>query len=276
MEKIYSHSRISTFEQCPLKFKYRYIDKIIPKIEKSIETHLGKSVHFALEWLYTLVKEGTIPIIDDLIVYYAKKWEEDYSPELVVVNNNFTHRDYFNKGVEFLINYYLNNQPFDDNTLEVEKEIMIDLDEEGKYKIQGFIDRISYNLKTQEYEIHDYKTANTLPSQEKINEDRQLALYSIAIKELFGKEKEILLVWHYLAHNKKIQIKKTNEQLETLKKETLEIIKKIESTTEFFPNKSTLCSWCEYKPFCSAWIKEKDNIDNYPIAKKYIKDNQNI
>lgn len=250
MPKIYSHSRLTTFEQCPLKFKFKYIDKIIPKTEKSIELHLGSSIHNALEWLYTEVKQGKIPTIEGLIIYYSKTWEKYYKPEILIVKKNLTPEDYFNKGVEFLVVYYLKHKPFDDNTLEVEKKIIIELDEQGEYKIQGFIDRLSYNLQTEEYEIHDYKTANTLPSQEKVDKDRQLALYSIAIKELFGKEKEVRLIWHYLAHNKKIHIKKTNQQLEELKKEVLELIKKIESTIEFPANKSILCKWCEYKSIC--------------------------
>ena len=34
---VYSHSKLSAFEQCPLKFKYRYIEKKTPDIEKTIE-----------------------------------------------------------------------------------------------------------------------------------------------------------------------------------------------------------------------------------------------
>ena len=49
---IYSHSRLSTFEQCPFKFKLRYIDKIIPEIENTIESFLGGIVHETLEWIY--------------------------------------------------------------------------------------------------------------------------------------------------------------------------------------------------------------------------------
>jgi len=252
-EKIYSHSRLSTFEQCQLKFRYRYIEKIIPEVEKSIEAHLGHCIHCALEWLYTQIKEKGTPSPDDLIIYYSEIWKKDYNPNFLIVDNRFVARDYFNKGVGFLVNYYLEHKPFDDNTLELEKKIVIILDEEGLYKIQGFIDRLSYNLKTNEYEIHDYKTANYLPTQEKIEQDRQLALYSIAIKELFGQEKEVSLIWHYLAHNKKIRIKKTNEQLENLKKETLELIKKIEATEEFPGNKSPLCNWCEYRSICEEW-----------------------
>ena len=258
MPKIYSHSRLSTFEQCPLKFKYRYIDKIIPEIEKTIEIHLGSTVHSVLEWLYTQVQNKKLPTIDETIVYYAGKWEENYKPEIIIVKEDMTTKDYFDKGVGFLLNYYTKHQPFDDNTIEIEKKILFNLDEEGEYKLQGFIDRLVHNAENNEYEIHDYKTANYLPKQEKFESDRQLALYSIGIKDLFGQDKEVCLVWHYLAHNQKICSKRTNEQLQQLKKETLELINQIESTEKFPPQITKLCDWCEYKSMCPAWSKKEE------------------
>ena len=245
---IYSHSRLSSFEQCPLKFKYRYIDKIIPEIEKSIELHLGSSVHDALEWLYKSVIEGRIPTIDEVITRYAETWQKTFVPNIKIVRHNLTDKDYFNKGIQFLLDYYMRNKPFNDGTVSVEDRILIKLDEE--FQIQGFIDRLVHNTKTNIIEIHDYKTANSLPPQEKFETDRQLALYSIAIKEKFGNDKKVLLVWHYLAHNTKIISTRTNEQLKQLKQETLNLIKEIESTTEFPSKKSILCDWCEYKSMC--------------------------
>jgi len=53
MVKRYSHSKLSTFEQCPTKFKYRYIDKIPVEFEKTVEAFLGEIVHETLELLYT-------------------------------------------------------------------------------------------------------------------------------------------------------------------------------------------------------------------------------
>lgn len=251
-KKTYSHSRLKTFEQCPLKFRFKYIDKI-PEVKQSIEAHLGGVVHSTLEWLYTKVKEKQIPTLDELLTYYTKKWEEEYNENVIIIRKELTKEDYFNKGIEFLLRYYKRHKPFDDNTLELEKQIIIGLDQEGNYKLQGFIDRLAYNLQTQEYEIHDYKTGNFLPSQSDIDNDRQLALYSLAIKELFGHEKEVVLIWHFLAHDKKIHSKRSNSQLQQLKKETLGLIKQIEATKKFPPYVSKLCDWCEYKSVCPAW-----------------------
>lgn len=283
MTKIYSHSRLSTFEQCSLKYKFKYIDKIKPLIEKTIEAHLGSSVHSALEWLYNSLKENSsrIPSIDELLEKYIEEWEKNFSKDILVVKNNMSYSDYFNKGIQFLVNYFTMHHPFRDGTIECEKQIFIELDENTK--IQGFIDRLVHNIEKGHYEIHDYKTANQLPTQEKMDEDRQLALYSIAIKELFGKDKEVILVWHYLAHNQKIISKRSNLQLENLKKETLELIKRIESTNKFPPNPSALCGWCEYKQICPVWnkriseedltkIERQSDLKDFPTTKKYIVD----
>jgi putative RecB family exonuclease len=250
---IYSYSRLETFERCKLKFKYKYLDKIIPDIPKNIEAHLGAVVHETLEWLYIQVMENKIPSIDDVIIYYSEKWTEQYTPDILIVNKLMTEKDYLNKGISFLIDYYFKHQPFKDNTIATEKKIEILLDEIGDKRIVGFIDRLVNNKETNEMEIHDYKTANTLPAKEELEKNRQLALYSIAIKEEFGKEKNIRLIWHYLAHNQNICIIKTNEELANLKKEVIELINKIEQTTHFPPNPSKLCNWCEYKNMCDGW-----------------------
>lgn len=251
--KIFSHSRLSAFEQCKLKYKFRYIDKIIPDMERTIESYLGNVVHSVLEWLYNQVKKNIIPSVDEVIVKYSEIWKKEYEEGILIVKKHMTAGDYFNKGIQFLIDYYMRHKPFDDNTLAVEKEIIFNLDDEGNYKIRGFIDRLVYNLDTEEYEVHDYKTSSNLPKQEYLDKDRQLALYSIAIKELFGEEKKVILVWHYLSFNKRLHSKRTDEQLKQLKQETLDLIKKIELTAKFSHKKSVLCNWCEYKSICSAF-----------------------
>ncbi|MDO8467878.1 MAG: PD-(D/E)XK nuclease family protein [Nanoarchaeota archaeon] len=281
---IYSHSKLSTFEQCKLKYKFRYIDKIIPEIEETIETHLGSVVHSTLEWLYKLVILGKIPSIDETIMHYHQEWENNWVDDIVIINKRMSKEDYFERGIRFILDYYIEHAPFNDNTIEIEKKIFVKIGDE-EHTLQGFIDRLVHNIKTEEYEIHDYKTSGTLPSKERIENDRQLALYSIAIKEIFGNDKKVKLIWHYLHFNKKIEIYKTDEQIERLKEKIQFLINEIESTKEFPYNISALCDWCEYKNICPAWtksssdnkiIKSKEErekrLSDFPTLKKYLKD----
>jgi putative RecB family exonuclease len=276
---IYSHSKLSSFEQCRLKYKLRYIDKIKPEIETTIEAHLGTCTHDTLEWIYKEVKRGITPTIEQVIDYYSEVWQKKYSERILIVKKEFDSKYYFERGVGFILNYYQKHSPFKDGTLELEKRLMIVLGESGEYKLTGFIDRLVYNKEKDEYEIHDYKTAKTIPPQEKIDSDRQLALYSIGIKDLYGKNKSVLLTWHYLAHNEQIFSRRTDEQLERLKQDIINLIKEIELATEFPATESILCNWCEYKPICPKHggtlpqsKEEQQQIkDNYPTISRYMK-----
>lgn len=284
---VYSHSRLSTFEQCKYKYKLKYIYKIPSPIKKSIEAHLGECVHDALEWMYNNIIAGKTPELDEVIERYSNTWYEKDSEDINIVRN-LPKQDYFDKGVKFIIDYYLKNQPFDDGTVETEKKVWINLGEGFPHKVIGYIDRLVYNKEKGEYEVHDYKTANTLPNKEKFENDRQLALYSIAVKELYGQDKPVTLTWHYLNYNMKIFSKRTDEQLDKLKRETRELIRKIEETREFPPTKTVLCDWCEYKQYCKAWgnsiptdilvskgilpEKRPETSQNFPTISKYLKD----
>ena len=49
--EIYSYSRIKTFENCPLTYRYRYIDRIKVDTE-GVEAFMGSRVHESLKKLY--------------------------------------------------------------------------------------------------------------------------------------------------------------------------------------------------------------------------------
>jgi putative RecB family exonuclease len=278
---IYSHSKLSTFEQCKLKYKLKYIDKIKPPIKGTIEAHLGNAVHNSLEWLYKQVMKNNLPTLQVLLEKYTEKWQTEFNDELLIVKKELTQEDYFNKGIKFLTNYYTKNKPFQDGTIETEKRIYLKI-KETKHLLVGYIDRLVYNKELDRYEIHDYKTANSLPNQDHFDKDRQLALYSIPIKEKY--QKEVILTWHYLNHNVQVFSKRTNNQLNKLIEEIKELIEEIESTKTFPANKSILCNWCEYKSMCPVWNKsltEKKELQNketlpdmkqeFPTASKYLK-----
>lgn len=247
---IYSHSRLSAFEQCQLKFKFQYIDRLKPDIEQSIEGFLGNKVHETLEWIYNHSSHGSQLQLDDIIQNYIEAWTRDFNSEIKIVNIEHTAEYYFNQGIKFLIDYFLKHTPFKDNTIACEKRILVNLDSEGKYQLQGYVDRIVHHKETNIFEIHDYKTGNFLKSQEELDNDRQLAIYSIGIRDLFEQVNDVRLIWHFLAFNKQMTSIRTIEQLERLKKEIIELIQKIESTTEFIPNPTVLCKWCGFRSYC--------------------------
>ena len=154
-EKIFSHSRLWLYESCPEFYKLKYIDKKLPPIPVTMPLFLGTVTHEALEWLYHQVKHREVTV-DELIEHFAENWVKQIEKDNIVIENG-DEIDSYNKGVRFLVDYYTKNKPFNQNVLAIEHKILFPLDTEGKYKIQGFIDRLDM-AEDGTYEVHDYKT----------------------------------------------------------------------------------------------------------------------
>ena len=255
----YSHSAIECFKSCPLKYKFNYIIK--PPIEKktSVEAFLGSSVHAVLEKLYKDLKFNKKNTIEELLVFYEKYWLEKFNEkEVEIVRDEYTFDNYKDLGKKYIKDYYEEQYPFDKGkTLGLEEKINLVLDDpltNKSYNILGFIDRLTMISDTY-FEIHDYKTNNKPKSQQEIENDRQLALYSIAIKKMFPSVKRIDLVWHFLAAGMELRTYKEDFELNALEKEIIDDIRTIEHAKEkdIFPLKeSALCNWCAYKGICPA------------------------
>jgi putative RecB family exonuclease len=152
-----------------------------------------------------------------------------------------------------LLAYHQRFHPFTESTtLELEEKFLFPLSE--GHEIRGIIDRLA-KAGDGSLEIHDYKTSRRFPTPSQAGNDSQLALYEIALRHRWPDTQRITLIWHYLAFDKDISIAKTFRQLETVKQNTLGLIKRIESTTTFPTQVSPLCDWCEYKEICPAMKK---------------------
>jgi putative RecB family exonuclease len=248
----FSHSKLTTYQQCPQKYRFRYIDQIPPPI-RSIELHLGTSVHTALEKLYADARYGQVTSRDDLLAFFQQAWDEGYSPKLRIVRARATANTYLETGREMLKNYHWRFHPFTQSTtIELEEKFLFPLSE--RHEIRGIIDRLA-TAPDGSLEIHDYKTSRRLPNPAQVAGDVQLVLYEIAIRHRWPLTGRISLIWHYLAFDKEIKITKTPQQLEMVKQDTLGLIHQIEAATSFPTNITPLCDWCEYKGICPAMKK---------------------
>jgi RecB family exonuclease len=255
---LYSHSRLSSFENCRKQFEFRYIQKI-PSETESIEAFVGKRVHEILERLYLFVGRGQIPGVEKVVDRYQKLWDETYDADRVrIIREGTPLAFYRNLGESCLRGYYLRHYPFGDSeTLGIEKRVVFPLDEAGEYKMQGIIDRIS-RARDGVIEVHDYKTGARVPAQKMLDGDRQLALYQIGLTRQFGEDQPFRLVWHYVAKNQIRVSTRTPEQLAKLRETTIARIDEIQSATEFPAKKISLCPWCEYKNRCPLWTQAGD------------------
>jgi putative RecB family exonuclease len=250
----YSNSKLSCFESCPLKYSYKYIEKLEKPAEESVEQFLGKRVHEALEKLYKDLKFQKLNSLQDILDFYNSEWKKGWNSSIIFARKEYTEENYRKMGEQFLSSYYGRYHPFSQSTtIGLEQKITLSLDSEGKYRMTGVIDRLS--CKDGTYEIHDYKTGVLTPHSY-LESERQLPLYALAVKHHYHDARTVRLVWHFLSADKEIVLTKTDEQLESLKKEIMELIDDIESRMEsgdFPAKKSSLCDWCEFRSLCPEW-----------------------
>lgn len=246
----YSHSRLSSFENCPKQFEYRYIHKIEVDTE-GVEAFLGKRVHEILERLYHHVtRYGRPPSLSQVQKRFSEDWQLHWHEKIKVVRRERPPEQYLQQGERCLENYYRSHYPFENGeTLALEKRISLQLDPEGRYRMRGIIDRLTRQADGT-YEIHDYKTSGFLPPPARLERDRQLALYQIGIEQSFPETQRVDLVWHYLVFNKTLRSRRSPEQLDALRSKTIQLIDEIESTTEYRTSPGPLCPWCDYREMC--------------------------
>ena len=245
----YSHSQLSTYENCPHQYKLAYIDKIEVETE-GIEAFMGSRVHDALEKLYRDLKLTKLNSLEDLILYYHEVWEKNWNGMILITRKGYEAEDYRRLGEKCISDYYKRYHPFEEGkTLGLEEFINFPLDEEKAYWIRGYIDRVS--LKDDSLlEIHDYKTSSRLATQQEVNRDRQLAFYQMGVEGKWGDIREIRLIWHYLSFDVEVQSTRTPEQLRQVRQEAMELIHKIEADTQLRPKEGPLCNWCNYQALC--------------------------
>ena len=241
-----SYSTLDTYQNCPLKYKFREIDKI-PE-PKSKEAVFGTLVHAVLKYIHTPALLS--PTVEQALDYFAKGWNS------AVYDNELEERAAFTQGVTIIQNYLAHNRPSDYTIIDLESRFAIEIGDEetGKHIVSGVIDRID---KTAEgYEIIDYKTTRKMPSQDKVDHDLQLSIYLKAFLNRYPKEvdrlDQITVSLYYLKHGVKLSSKRTKEQLDQIEQKFLDTIKAIEEK-KFDPILSPLCDWCGYQNICPFW-----------------------
>ncbi|NOR15682.1 MAG: Dna2/Cas4 domain-containing protein [Candidatus Aminicenantes bacterium] len=252
----FSHSRLSTFETCKLQYKFAYIDRIKVEREDTVETFLGSLVHEALEKLYQDLQYEKLVSLDELLEYFDQEWARRWNDTIVVVKKEYTADNYRKMGEKYLRDYYQRHEPFQEGkVLGLETQNFLSLDDESRYKYHIRIDRL-VDRGEGVYEVHDYKTNKKLPSQEELDQDRQLAMYSLWVRSQFKDFHKVRLVWHFLAFDKEMDSERSAEELEQLRQNILGKIHEIESTEEYPATVTTLCNWCLYRDVCPMWKHE--------------------
>jgi len=267
-----SYSAFDTFNRCPLKYKFSYIERI--KVPQKPEFYFGGLVHAVVQ--EGLKRDPIIPSLEELIKYLEDNWSEEAFP------SKQEAEQYLDFGKNMIRNFHSSLRPGLRNIVATEKRFQVPLNE--KHNLTGMIDRID-RLPYGAFEVIDYKTSKKPSIQADVDSDKQLGIYKLAVSHMWPEAKDVKLTLYFLKHPMQLTTTRQDSEIETLKEEIIETAEKIESETEFAPKANQFCDWCEYGHLCplmkqkfhqSQKSKLKGQNETEEIIKEYISAQQKI
>lgn len=242
-----SASSTKTFEQCPKKYFYTYIDKL-PRKSWSHLT-LGTFCHKTLELFHS-------------------KWKIDKNLELVTLMGECFSlartEDEFSgmsgeqlEEAKLMLQAYLasmekHGMP---NVLFVEEPFKLNI---GKYLLRGFMDRVDVDADGL-FHILDYKTTRNPAYLSGPGDDFQLLVYGLALKNKYPDMDKFRASYVLLRKGAKLI---TNEysvyDIDKCEKKILDFGNRIENEQRWEKRPSALCSWCDFYSPCqdTKWVVE--------------------
>jgi len=240
----FSYSAIATFNNCPMAFRFRYLEKR-PEAFVTVETHMGRVMHGVLFQAYAATDGPASVPAAVLEAKYRELWEQADLQRLHIVRQEVSLHEYFQAGHDMLLAYQRrvmgNDRRF---SLGLEKNFQLHLSPDIAFR--GVVDRIA-RQENGCLRVIDYKTGRTGDPFDSL----QLPAYALFALTLTTDE-AVELCFEDLRE----QVTKTTlffrAQADNTKQQLVEAIDVIRQAKEFPPRPSALCRWCGYSPDCPA------------------------
>lgn len=240
-EKIFtlSYSKAKTYEGCPAKFKFGYIEKL-PKKDWEF-TKFGKFLHEVLEEAHKMLQLDTRPfnqIMTQVFKSSLKNW--DLTPE--------QKKEAYTICVNYLKDWSSRPIP---QILGIEKEFNIIFDDQ--FLLGGFIDRVDFLPEEDLLEIVDYKTSKDAKYLKK--DYLQLQTYAFALWLENPEIKRFKCSYIMLRLNsERVSQEFSLEEILKVEHKYLEYFENIMTETVYAPKPSPLCRFCDWveTPGCST------------------------
>lgn len=263
----FSFSEVSSFQRCPLQWKYRYIDGAEPE-QISAALVLGSGVHAAIEHHFQQIMEvGALPSLDELLQVFDGSWDKE-TKDLPVTYPRGQDCETIRSTAERMIEQFMTSPHADPGgeIVGIEESFRVVLADDLP-DLMGRIDMVT--RQGNELCITDFKTARSMwsPSTAQDNAD-QLTLYSVGIQDLartLSEDTTIALRFVVVTKTKEVKIEslpvkadpdRLNRTVLTVRN-VVTAMKHASKTGAIYPSPSQFnCATCPYKQRCRSWHKD--------------------
>ena len=243
-----SPSKISSFTDCALAFRFSAIDKL-PE-PPQIHTTRGTLVHAALEDLFTKpAPERTLATALTCLSDAYDRMQGD--PELVgLALDTEGERQLLDDAERLVRNAFVLEDPSRINPIGIELFLTLELDQ---LRLRGIIDRLELD-DDGELIVTDYKTGKAPKRDYEQSRFGGVTFYSLLCERLFGRRPAKVQLL-YLADPVAVVLTTSERANANLERKVRAIWSTIERACEhesFAPKPSRLCDWCAFHAYCPA------------------------
>lgn len=246
----YSYSKISTYHQCPMKFKIHYLDKNFA-FSESIATEFGTLVH-ATEEAIALALQTRMPInyieLKNKFILGCRKLVHKYPKDWVKLdksNRTYTEKmyTYLDSAIYRLERFMINNPDLE--IIGIEQKFEYDYD--GVHSFTGSIDRAFMNKVTGEILIQDIKTWPVPAQNSELKAPAQFTVYAMAAQQLWEAEADKIKCEYDLPL---CDLRQASFSKDIIADGRPQLDKWFAGITKgnFKPSPSPLCYFCQYCP----------------------------
>ena len=231
-----SVSKVKTFKDCQLKFRYAYIEKL-PR--KTWDFHIyGKFAHAILEYFHKAIIDGDTRPHNKVMTDAFNQACLEYKSQLFPGQKKEIWTMMF-AYLQLLAKHKV-------NVVGVEDNFYIDID--GKVLLNGFIDRVQID-DDGVLHVADYKTSKSKSFLK--NDFMQLKTYAF-VKCLEDPKLEKIRTSYIMLRHKFEFITKEYDRAEIMKmeKDFLKYADEIQQEKLFRSSTSKLCEYCDYLEVC--------------------------
>lgn len=246
-----SPSRANDFRQCPLKYRFRVVDKL-PE-PPSLAALKGTLVHSVLEDLFdSPAAERTEERAQGMV---PSAWQRllDKDPEYAELFATPGDLATWLESARPLISAYFALE-YPQNLEPDSREEFVSVGLDDGPTLRGFIDRIDVAPGGQ-VRVVDYKSGKEPKPQYSAEARFQMRFYAFVLAKLRGSLPHTLQLM-YLGSSSIVKYHPTEEDMARTEFQIREIwaeIARAAETGNWRPRKSPLCGWCHFKPLCPAW-----------------------
>jgi putative RecB family exonuclease len=244
-----SPSKVATFTQCALKFRYTAIDKL-PEPPSDAATK-GTLVHAALERLFTLDPHERTREAARVCLDQAIDWIRRHDDFTGLGFDDATEQAFFSDAAVLIDNYLTMEDPTLVRAIGI--EVMLEVPRDG-YALRGIIDRLELGP-DDELIVTDYKTGRAPPDRFAQRRMDGVKLYASMCTELLGRRPDRVQLL-FLRDRTVVAATPSDQELRGMNRRVDAIWHAVErscATDDFRPKPSKLCDWCTFKPHCPAF-----------------------